>query len=102
MLMVAAQRLQSHTLPSPDEQVVGVPSCDVHMAIWKFPSMVQPSDTLHCNDDAVVWGKVVLQVLAALGSCSIFCQAFPVKVRMGRQLNASGVWTLFSDVKMDL
>eukprot|EP00891_Asterochloris_glomerata_P006378 jgi/Astpho2/6378/fgenesh1_pg.00091_%23_40_t len=73
--------LQFPTLPCPDEEVVSFALFDV-----------QPGHTLHCNDGALLWGKVHLQMRAGLESCMIFCpEGCLVKLRNVWQV-ASGVW----------
>ena len=80
---------QSPTLPRPNKEKACFALPYVHMGIWKLQGMLQPGDPLHSDDSAVVWRKVLLQILAALGGCRIFCrEACPVKWRMGWQLNA--------------
>ena len=83
--------LQFPTLPLPDEEVVSFALFDVQVGVWEIPLRLQPRYTLHCDDSALLWGKVHLQMLAGLESCMIFCpEGCPFKLRNVWQI-ASGV-----------
>ena len=89
------------TLPCPDEEVVCFAPSDVQVNIWKIPLLPQPGDALHCDDGALLWGKVHLQILAGLGSCIIFCpEGCPFKHRKVWQVVAAGMRPLVVVVKV--
>ena len=93
--------LQLHTLPCPDEEVVNSALFDVQMGIWKIPLLLQPGYALHCDDGALLWGKVHLQMLAGLESCMMFCpEGCPFKHRMVLQVVAAAVRPLVVVVKV--